>query len=59
MKELSRRDVVTFIDRIEVKDADHVRISFRFGDEYKRVLRNLKKESENELTEERQVAVNG
>lgn len=59
LKELSRRDVVTFIDRIEVKDADHVRISFRFGDEYKRVLRNLKKESENDLAEERQVAVNG
>ena len=42
LTELTRRAVVTFIDRIEVKDNDHIMIKFRFGDEYKSILRKMK-----------------
>ena len=44
LTELTRRDVVTFLDRVEVKDANHVKIYFRFGDEYKSVLRKYKRQ---------------
>ena len=44
LTELTRRDVITFIDRIEIKDAEHIKIRFRFGDEYKSILRKQKKE---------------
>ena len=42
LTELTRRAVVTFIDRIEVKDNDHIMIKFRFGDEYKSILRKMR-----------------
>ena len=48
LTELTRRDVITFIDRIEIRDAEHIKIRFRFGDEYKSVLKNQKKEYEQE-----------
>jgi len=48
LTELTRRDVITFIDRIEIKDAEHIKIRFRFGDEYKSILRKQKKEYEQE-----------
>ena len=41
LKELTRRDVVTFIDRVEVKDEDHIAIRFRFGDEYQDILHKI------------------
>lgn len=54
LAELSRRDVVTFIDRIEIGDAEHIKIKFRFGDEYKAILRKHKAKVSGEG-----VAVNG
>lgn len=54
LKELTRRDVVTFIDRIEVKDEDHIKIKFRFGNQYKSILKKCLKEESVEG-----VAVNG
>lgn len=62
LTDLSRRDVITFIDRVEVKDEDHITITFRFGDEYKRVLRMARRfrtEEEQKNAEEGMVAVNG
>lgn len=44
LTELTRRAVITFIDRIEVKDAEHIKIKFRFGDEYKAALKKKKSE---------------
>ena len=48
LKELSRRDVITFIDRVDIKDADHIKIRFRFGDEYAGALKRLKKAKDGE-----------
>ena len=39
LKNLNRRDVVTFLDRVEVFDGNHIKIRFRFGDEFKRFLK--------------------
>lgn len=55
LTELSRRDVITFIDRIEVRDADHIKIIFRFGDEYRKALKEYKKQTSDDRLE----AVNG
>lgn len=41
LTELTRREVVVFINRIEVKDEDHIRIRFRFGNEYREVWKAL------------------
>lgn len=42
LQELTRRDVVTFIDRIEIKDTEHIKIHFRFGDEYAEALKRFR-----------------
>lgn len=39
LTELTRREVIAFIDRVEIRDKDHIRIKFRFGDEYKALLK--------------------
>lgn len=39
LEKITRRDVVTFLDRIEIKDEKHIKIRFRFGDEYKAFLK--------------------
>ena len=46
LEKLRRRDVVTLIDRIIVRDAKNIKINFRFGDAYKD---HLKKQNREEI----------
>ena len=62
LKELTRRDVVTFIDRVEIKDADNITVTFRFGDEYKKFMKMARRFStveEKAKAEEEEAVVNG
>ena len=56
LQELTRRDVVTFIDRVEIKDEKHIKIKFRFGDEYKSMLKKYGRRKQEACGKE---AVNG
>ena len=43
LTELTRREVVIFLDRVEVKDPYNIKVKFRFGNEYKKVLKHYKR----------------
>lgn len=49
---LTRREVITFIDRVEVVDKDHIRIKFRFGNEYKALLKKWNEDSADDKARE-------
>lgn len=52
LTELGRMEVVVFIDRVEIKDEEHIRVKFRFGDEYGLIIKRKKRADREEQRKE-------
>lgn len=47
LTKLNRRVIITLLDRVEVTDEEHIKIKFRFGDEFKKYLSKYGDQTEN------------